>query len=94
MAGKLRKTFGLIASMALAGAMISGSAASAQSTGSDPWCWSQIANQCEYSYSAWGYGSPQQCAERAGCLYCPRDGHTCFEIDWIDDDEIRPPPVP
>ena len=90
MAGKVRKAFGLVASLALAGAGPFGWTASAQYGGTD--CWSQIANQCEYSYSAWGYGSPQQCAERAGCLYCPRDGHTCFEIDWIDNDEIRPPP--
>src|SRR5688572_9879179 len=86
MPGKSRKTLGLAASLMLAGAAIFSTAASAQYGGQG--CWEQVQSQCTTQYQAWGYGTEQQCAQQAPCLYCPRDGHDCFEIDWFDDDEV------
>lgn len=85
----LRKTFGLAASLMLAGAATFGTAASAQESG--PACWARVQNQCTYQYQAWGYVSEQDCAQQEPCRVCPRDGHTCYEIDWIDRDFVGRP---
>jgi hypothetical protein len=51
-----------------------------------PGCWEQVENECSYLYQGWGYSDAQDCAQKEPCMVCPRDGHTCYEIDWIDND--------
>lgn len=70
MAGRLRKMKAVAASLALAGAGIFGTAASAQWS-RDPVCDQQMADECVTTWESMGYGNYDHCVAHRQCQDCP-----------------------
>jgi len=84
-----RKTFGLAASLVLAGGAISGTAASAQYyDGPLGGCWDQISSMCNLHWQAWSYMSYAECETAESCYACPDSTSNCPAINWLDNNEV------
>ncbi len=79
MSGNMRKQTALWASLAIAGAAILSSAASAiPPRPRDPVCEQNVTNACAVFWQQLGYGSAQQCATVEICMQCPPNyGYLC-----------------
>ena len=76
-----RKTRAAAASLVLAIAAISSSAASAEYYPGDPDCSQQVVAECATKWQAWGYHNYADCARMEPCLYCMY-GYVCGWIDY------------
>ncbi len=84
-----RKTFGLAASLVLAGGAISGTAASAQNySGPLGGCWDRTATLCGLNWQAWSYMSYSDCEVAEACYACPDAPINCPAISWVDPNEV------
>lgn len=73
------KTRALMASLVLAGAAISGTAASAQF--GDPGCSQAVYDECTTEWQAWGYRNLADCQRLEPCYYCMY-GYLCGYSDY------------
>jgi hypothetical protein len=87
MPGKLRKMFGLAASMVLAGGAISSSSASAFYQ--PPNCYTEVQEECATEWQAWGYRSYDDCFRLEPCYYCMQYYH-CGWSDYYAPGKPRP----
>ena len=83
-----RKTFGLAASLVLAGGAICGTAASAQYTGPLGGCFDRTATLCNLNWQAWSYSSYSECETAEACYACPDAPINCPAIGWVDPSEV------
>jgi hypothetical protein len=85
-----RKTFGLAASLVLAGGAIVGTAASAQYASPPPaGCSDLFFSECNSHWENWGYTSHWDCTVTETCQLCPdTDNINCPAINWIDNNEV------
>jgi hypothetical protein len=92
----ISRTTALAASLALAGASIFGSAASAQHpdfTSSEE-CYQYVAAGCAANWQRWGYAQYSDCEWGQYCLICLQ-GYMCgvlsYEVDWAVKPETAAP---
>ena len=78
MSRRVSKTRALTASLALAGAAIFATAASARIPPRDPVCDQRVANECVNTWQAKGYAQYLDCVANEQCLQCPPNyGYLC-----------------
>jgi len=92
---KLRKTSALAASLALAGATISGSASAQHPEWqSAEECYQYVQNGCSANWQRWGYAQESDCVMGQWCLLCMQ-GYMCgilsYEVDWAVKPETADP---
>jgi hypothetical protein len=78
MARTPRKKTALMASLALAGAAIIATSASARIPPRDPVCDQRVADQCVTTWQSGGYSSYDHCVAYERCMKCPPvPGYLC-----------------
>lgn len=84
-----KKTFGLVASLVLAGGAIVGTAASAQYASPGPaGCSDGFFSECNSHWQNWGYTTFGDCSETETCELCPDPHRDCPTIDWLNNNEV------
>lgn len=78
MFGKARA---LMASLVLAGAAISSTAASAQFPLGEPGCAAAVYAECTTEWASWGYRNLEDCQRLEPCYYCMY-GYLCGYSDY------------
>lgn len=78
MASRISRKTALAAALALAGASMFGSAASAQKWQRDPVCDARVANECVSTWQSLGYWDYNHCVAHQQCMQCPPfPGYLC-----------------
>ena len=83
------KTFGLAASLVLAGGAICATAASAQHTAELGGCSEQISSMCNSNWQSWGYMGYWDCYQGESCYACPDSNSNCTAISWLDNGDVN-----